>query len=159
MKKFLSIISGLLLFVSAESQYVGIGTNSPQATLDVKGNQRTGGISHFMNYDSASGRFTWSGSNLWVTSPQYLMMHSASSEGLYYGNSQLEYLNSAGNPVFFTNWNNGNAYVSGKLGIGTQTPGANLHIVTGSINPFDIDGGSGVYMAWAENGIYRGYLG
>ena len=42
--------------------------------------------------------------HIWATGPQYLMKHSASSEGLYYNNAQLAYLNDAGLPVFSANW-------------------------------------------------------
>ena len=51
---FMSAICLLLINVCI-AQNVGIGTVNPQATLDVKGNQRIGGVNHFMNYDSATG--------------------------------------------------------------------------------------------------------
>ena len=101
---------------------VGINTTTPQATLDVRGNQRFGGKTHFMTYDSVSGKIGWNGSNLFVPAPQYLIQHSASAEGLYYGNSQLEYRYSDGTPRFYTNWSTGNGYFAGKLGIGNAQP-------------------------------------
>lgn len=60
------------------------------------------------------------------------MMHSASAEGFYYGNSELEYRNLYGTPRFFTNWNSGNGYFYGNLGVGTINPGSKLHIVNRS---------------------------
>lgn len=140
MKKFATSLI-VLLIVSQQiliAQNVGIGTTAPQATLDVKGNIRTGGGSNFTQYDSASGRITWTNSNLWVTNPQYLMKHSASAEGLFSNGAQLEYRNQLGNPGFFTNWSNGNGYFSGKLGINTINPSARLHIYDGAsgITPF-----------------------
>src|SRR6478672_4730854 len=86
----------LLRMLDSSAQNVGIGTSTPQAKLDVKGNFRTGGTNKFLLYDSATGQFNWSNSFIWAPNPLYLMMHSASAEGLYYGNSQLEYRNSTG---------------------------------------------------------------
>src|SRR4051812_11247436 len=74
-------------------QFVGIGTSNPQKTLDVRGNQRFGGINSFMDFDSATGKFTWSNARLWVPVNQQLIQHSASAEGLYYTSARLEYKN------------------------------------------------------------------
>lgn len=120
-----------------EAQNVGIGTTSPQATLDVKGNQRFGGISNYVSYDSATGRIEWRNSNLYVPVSQFLLKHSAAGDGLYYNNTnptngQLEYRNALGNPVFFTNFTTGNGYISGNTGIGTTTPRTKLHVRLGA---------------------------
>src|SRR6185503_7740586 len=112
---------------------VGIGTNTPQAKLDVKGGLRVGGINNSLQYDSLSGKFSWNNSYIWANGPQYLMMHSASAEGLYYGNSQLEYRYQDGTPRFFTNWSTGNGYFYGRLGIGTINPLAKLHVADSSV--------------------------
>jgi Chaperone of endosialidase len=138
MKNGFSLLLFLLAACFVNAQSVGIGTTTPQATLDVKGNVRTGGINNFILYDSLSGKITWANSNLFVTAPQYLMKHSASAEGLYSNGAQLEYRNQVGNPIFFTNWTNGNGYFSGNLGIGTVSPTAKLQIRDGAsgIAPF-----------------------
>ncbi len=125
------------LFLKAQ-QNVGIGTTTPQATLDVKGNQRVGGSSKFISYDSISGKVEWRNSNLYVPVSQYLMQHSAAADGLYYNNSggisgQLEYRNALGNPVFYTNFVNGNGYFKGRLGISTINPLAGLHVADSSV--------------------------
>src|SRR5205085_8395773 len=133
MKKIILILGLLSFGFCALSQNVGIGTTTPQAKLDVKGNLRAGGVNKYLLYDSATGQFNWINSYIWATNPLYLMMHSASAEGLYYGNSQIEYRNSIGNPVFFTNWSTGNGYFSNKLGIGTIMPLARLHVLDSSV--------------------------
>ena len=116
---FITVVFILLLIsFKASAQNVGIGTSSPQSTLDVRGNQRFGGINNFISFDSASGKISWTNSHLYLPANQQLIQHSASAEGLFYNNSQLEYRNQLGNQVFYTNWSNGNGYFSGNLGIG-----------------------------------------
>lgn len=119
MKNILTILVLSFLTVTGSwAQSVGINTTTPQATLDVKGGQRVGGTGHYITYDSATGRTVWQNSNLFVSSPQYLMQHSGTAEGLYYGNNQLEYRNAFGGPVFYTNFATGNGFFQGYLGIG-----------------------------------------
>ena len=65
------------------------------------------------------------------------MKHSAAADGLFYNKTapvsgQLEYRNATGQPVFFTNFTNGQGYFSGDVGIGVTNPGAKLHVRYGS---------------------------
>lgn len=130
----------LAVFISQTliAQDVGIGTSNPQSTLDVKGNQRIGGTSSYMKFDSLSGKIDWTNCNLFVPVSQFLMKHSAAGDGLYYNNSggingQLEYRNEFGNPVFYTNFLNGKGYFKGRLGIATINPLAGLHVADSSV--------------------------
>ncbi len=168
MKIFFPLISITCLLLSQKgiAQNVGIGTKTPQATLDIRGNQRIGGAAKFIAYDSVSGKISWTGSSLFVPVSQYLMQHSASAEGLFYNSGQLEYRNQLGNPVFFTNWQNGNGYFNGSLGIGTTNPAAKLD-VSGSVkvNSLIITSGGSVSdfliksNATGDIGFRQGYAG
>ena len=120
----------LLVYVSGQN--VGIGAEIPAITFEVRGNGKIGGVGKYIFFDSATGKITWHNSQLFVPVNQQLIQHSASAEGLFYNDFQLEYRNESGFPVFFTNWNTGTGYFAGNVGIGTSSPFAKLHIKNGS---------------------------
>ena len=164
MKKLFLIAASIFLIENVQSQNVGIGITNPQSTLHVKGNHIMGGASSYLTHDTTTGRIEWRNSNLYVPVTQALMKHSAAADGLFYNNTapvsgQLEYRNAAGEPVFYTNFTNGNGYFKNNLGIGTASPGTSLHIQSSSQNPVYINGPDGLFLTWAENSIPRGYLG
>ncbi|HEX5654767.1 MAG TPA: hypothetical protein VFX58_16940, partial [Chitinophagaceae bacterium] len=64
--KCLLIIATVLISLQGITQNLGIGTHSPQATLDVKGNLRVGGASRNISYDSVTGKISWNHSSLFV---------------------------------------------------------------------------------------------
>ena len=131
MRRIIILLVLLYINQNIKAQNVGIGTTAPSATLDVRGNQRFGGINNFIAYDSGSGNINWNNSHLFLPNNQQLIQHSASAEGLFYNNSALEYRNQFGNPVFSTNWNTATGYFGGNVGIGTSSPAARLHIQNG----------------------------
>jgi hypothetical protein len=138
MKKKLFFLFSLTCSVYVNAQNVGINTANPQTTLDVKGNYRIGGNLQYMSFDSLSGKMGWTNTYLFVPVTQALMKHSAAADGLFYNNSggingQLEYRNEFGNPVFFTNFTNGNGYFKSKLGIATINPLAGLHVADSAV--------------------------
>ena len=101
------------------AQNVGIGTNTPQATLDVKGNQRIGGTANYITFDSASAKIEWKNAYIYAPVSQALMKHSAAADGLFYnnigGDGKIEYHNASGNPVFYTGFVSGNGYFSRRF--------------------------------------------
>jgi len=82
MKRYLSVVLLMTVCLLAGGQPImtGIGTNNPQAKLDVIKSFRVGGItpnSRYLFYDSATGDFKWNNSSLFVPSTQQLIKHSA----------------------------------------------------------------------------------
>jgi hypothetical protein len=138
MRKNLLVLLFLSCVFFSNAQFVGINTTTPQASLDVKGTERIGGINNYVKYDSATGRIEWNGASIWAPVSQQIIKHSASAEGLYAGSGKLDYRNSSGIPVFFSEWATGNGYFSGNLGIGTVSPTAKFQIRDGAsgITPF-----------------------
>jgi hypothetical protein len=130
--KYLFMPLVCIISESAQTQNVGINTTTPQATMDVRGTQRVGGNSNYMQYDSATGRIEWVGASLFTPVSQQIIKHSASGEGLYAGGGKLDYRNSIGDPVFYSDWTNGNGYFSGNLGVGTTDAQTKMHVFTGA---------------------------
>lgn len=48
---------------------------------------------------------------------------------------------------------------TGNLGLGTQSPGARLHVVSSSSNVATFDAPQGANISFYESGVYRGYAG
>ena len=130
--KLLFLLYFLSLSFFGKAQHVGINTTNPQATLDVKGNQRFGGNTSYLKFDSASGKIEWIAASLFVPTSQHIIRHSASGEGLYAGGGKLEYRSTAA-AVFYSDWITGNGYFKGRLGISIINPLAGLHVADSSV--------------------------
>jgi len=95
---------------------------------------------------------------------QYIFRHSNSQEGLYRNQTlqRIEYRDPVSVPNMWVQSSSaGNAYFRGNMGIGTETPGAKLHLnssVAGEIAKFN-GGANSMFMGLYENGSYRGYIG
>ncbi len=114
-------LSLIVCIGSNAQQSVGINTTNPQATLDVRGSYRLGGVNNYSRYDSLTGRIEWINSAIYTPVSQQIIKHSNSSEGLYAGGGKLEYRNTT-SPVFFSDWTTGNGYFKNNLGINNLNP-------------------------------------
>jgi hypothetical protein len=133
---------------------VGIGTLSPTTSLQVVGASRFGSTTNYTQVD-ASGNLTFSGSSSYkVGNNKYAFQFAAiPNYGLFFNSSDrhYEFRNSLAAPVFYIHADSGQGifsggvtvgssslppsnglYVSGKVGIGTRTPDAKLHVTGGS---------------------------
>ncbi len=126
MKKWFICLACIVYAYAMHAQNsVGVNTTNPQASLDVRGSQRVGGNNNYIHFDSATGRIQWIGAALYAPASQQIIRHSGSSEGLYAGGGRLEYRNTS-EPVFYSDWTNGNGYFKNNLGIGSLNPFAPL---------------------------------
>src|SRR3954464_8753897 len=122
MKIILLMSVSLIVCIGSNAQQsVGINTTNPQATLDVRGSYRLGGVNNYSRYDSLTGRIEWINSAIYTPVSQQIIKHSNSSEGLYAGGGKLEYRNTT-SPVFFSDWTTGNGYFKNNLGINNLNP-------------------------------------
>src|SRR4051812_12557101 len=121
MKRLMTCIALSTSFLVVHAQNAGVNTTNPQASLDVRGTQRVGGLSNYTFYDSATGRIQWIGAALYAPVSQQIIRHSASGEGLYAGGGRLEYRNTTA-PVFYSDWTTGNGYFKNNLGIRNLNP-------------------------------------
>jgi endosialidase-like protein len=157
MKKKLLIPVFLCVSFFSEAQNIGINTTNPQATLDLRGNQRIGGIKNYVRYDSTiggnlhifsgfSGITPFFSSRLVVESDNHSYVNLLATDpfetGILFGNgsnpvSGLISYNNTTVPKGFIFSNNGNQTRmvitnSGNVGIGTTAPAYPLVVVGNS---------------------------
>lgn len=167
MKKLLHISTFFLLFWNSYSQ-VGIGTTNPNtsSSLDISSTSSGVLIPRVSLIDISNGTTP-------VASPATsLLVYNTNAAvvggngvGYYYWDStkwtRLFDQNTT-IPQFWSKSGFGQLYpttLSDFVGIGTNNPITNLHLVSTSANPVIFDGGSPLYLTIAENGINRGYFG
>jgi hypothetical protein len=125
---FFSIVVTVYSNANVAQQRVGIGTNNPQANLDVVNTFRAGGNSRFIFFDSLSGKFNLKNSHLFVADSQHIIRHSNTQEGMFYANGKFTFMDSLANPIFSMNLKNGNSLFSGKVGMKTLDSLRNLNV-------------------------------
>ena len=164
MKKIKLLLFFTFTFTNIFSQ-VGIGTTSPNASSSLDISSSTSGvlIPRVSLVDISNGTTP-------VTSP-------ATSLLVYNTNPVI----TGGNGVGYYYWNGSiwtklftsvdekwTRTATGKLhpttltdfvGIGTNNPQTNLHLVSNNSNPVIFDGGNSLFITLAENGSNRGYFG
>ena len=154
MRKVFLFIAVFVAVKTGAQNNIGIGVGSPQAKLHALNGFRVGRVTNYLSYDS-SGRFILNNSNLFVPAPQYLMQHSNSAEGLFYGNDQLEYRYQDGTPRFSVNATNGNGLFYGKLGLGEQNLLAPVHMASVTGPKMILFGDAGGYNFGVDVQPYR----
>ena len=140
--------------IVASTGQVGIGTSSPTATLDVNGTFRyrhaTAATNYLMTSSDASGNAVW-------TNPTALglVTGTGTSTRVAFWNSSTSL--SSNSNLF---WDN----TTSRLGVGTSTPLASLHVAGGAIRPLDgnvstagINWGSNLYGGAGDEAFIRYY--
>ncbi len=165
MKKTILLLTFVLLSKNSFSQ-VGIGTTNPDASssLDISSVNTGLLVPRVSLTDVSDGTSP-------INSPaNSLLVYNTNSalvggngEGYYYWNgTQWTKLQTNVDDKWTRNSSLGSIFPStltDKVGIGTNNPFADLHLKSLSSNPAIFDGGSNLYISFAENGAYRGYFG
>jgi hypothetical protein len=138
---------------------VGIGTTSPQAKLDVRGNISTGQdgsggqlILAAMDSGSEGGEITWNGAGNYDNWAQDVYQNNMRFYTSSTGNNQVQ--------IFNASSGNGGLYVEGNVGIGTSTPNEKLTVDGGTIKATtSASTGTGVSGYATNTGGYFNYGG
>jgi hypothetical protein len=167
MKKILLLSTLFISFWTSFSQ-VGIGTTNPNASssLDISSNSSGVLIPRVSLVDIFNGTTP-------ITSPATSLLVYNTNAAVAGGNGVGYYFWDSSKwtklfdenttvPQFWSRSGFGQVYpttLTDFVGIGTNNPLTNLHLVSSSSNPVIFDGGNFLYLTFAENGINRGYFG
>jgi hypothetical protein len=164
MKKIYILMIVVFFTIHSHSQ-VGIGTTSPDSSssLDIN-SASTGLLIPRVSLTDVTNSITP------ILSPAIsLLVYNINSfvlggngEGYYYWNGSIwtklfttvdeKWTRNGFGQLYPTN-------VNDLVGIGTTNPFTNLHVQSTATNPVIFDGGSDLFISFAENGSYRGYFG
>lgn len=165
MKKLL-LLSTLFLSLWNSFSQVGIGTTTPNASssLDISSNTSGVLIPRVSLIDISNGTTPVSSpaTSLLVYNTNALVAGGSGVGYYYWDGSKWTKLFDDNTPQYWSRGGFGQLYpttLTDFVGIGTNNPQTNLHLVSSSSNPVIFDGGDFLYLTFAENGINRGYFG
>ncbi len=157
----------LIYSISNSNAQVGINTTNPTSTLDVNG-QVTIDQKNFGGYGGLLIKGDQPGNN--YPNIAFSILNDTGMDeiaGYIGGNINNNTTGNEAMDLSFLTSTNGLGGLSekmrikdnGNIGIGTPNPSTNLHLVSPFSNPVIFDGGSNLFISFAENGVFRGYFG
>lgn len=165
MKKLL-LLSTLFLSLWNSFSQVGIGTTTPNASssLDISSNSSGVLIPRVSLIDISNGTTPVSSpaTSLLVYNTNAAVTGGNGVGYYYWDGSKWTKLFDDNTPQHWSRGGFGQLYpttLTDFVGIGTNNPLTNFHLVSSSSNPVIFDGGSSLFITFAENGINRGYFG
>lgn len=165
MKKITSsLIACTLAVLSVKAQNVfpaagrtGVNTVTPASALQVVGGARIGSLTNYANIDSLTGNLSFAGTSTYRVANNQFAFSAATAPlaGLYFNatNVRYEFRNTSGVSML-----NIGADATGKVGIGSTSPGEKLTVVDPANDKY-YSGIMGVYANNLTQGVGIGYAG
>lgn len=155
----------IAFFISNSYSQVGIGTTNPDASSILDINSNSSGLLiprvNLSDVTNATSPIVSPAASLLVYNTNPFLV-GGNGVGYYYWNGSFWAKLVSTNDEKWNRNGFGQLYptnVNDYVGIGTNNPFTNLHIVSSSSNPVIFDGGDDLYISFSENGNFRGYFG